>query len=119
MIYLVEIILEFLAELLLELLFQLGFRRVIDVFKHPLVVAVLFGVLSGFVSLLFLNEIVISDPYLRMANLIVSPVILGLIMSFLGRMYKKLGLPHTVMDNFVTGFSFAMSMTLVRYVFGQ
>lgn len=118
MIYLIGIILEFLAEIALELLFQLGFRRVVDIFKHPLIVAILFGIISGFVSLLFFSDVLITNEYLQIANLLITPVMLGFIMSLLGKMYKKFGLPRTAIDNFAYGFSFAMAMTLVRYIFG-
>lgn len=118
MLYLIGIILEFLTVLILEVLFSLGFRRINDIFSHPIVTSIIFGALSGFVSLLFFNEIIISDSSLQIANLLVTPLILGAIMSLIGKLYDKFHRKHSSLDSFTTGFSFGMAMTLVRYLFG-
>lgn len=117
MIYLIEILLEFLSEIFMDLLFQLGFRRLVDIFKHPIIAGIVFGLISGFVSLLFFNELLITNVYLRVINLLVTPLVLGFIMSQLGKIYKRLGLPHSAIDSFAAGFCFAMAMTLVRFVY--
>ncbi len=118
MLYIISLIVELVLELILELIFSLGFRRINDIFKHTIITSIIFGILSGFVSLLFFQEIIISDPYLQIANLLVTPVTLGIIMFMIGRIYDKLGMQHSSLDNFSAGFSFGMAMTLVRYLFG-
>lgn len=118
MFFIIEIILEFLAEILLTLLFELGFRRVNDVFKHPVVVATLFGVVSGFVSLLFVQDVLIRNIYLQLAALLIIPIVLGLIMREIGRMHRRWGGIDSNLDTFLAGFSFAMAMSIVRFLFG-
>jgi len=117
--FLIEFIFELLAELFLQLMFTLGFRRVADVFNKPLIPAIIFGILSGFVSLLFFDELIISNDYARIINLILTPVLLGLFMALLGKFYRKLGVIHSSLDSFISGFCFGMAMALVRFIFGQ
>lgn len=118
MIYFIGILIEFISELVIQLVFSLGFRRVNDIFRHYLVTSVLFGMISGFVSLIFFEEVLITETYLRVLNLLVTPVLLGGIMSLIGKIYDKYGLTHSTLDNFIAGFSFGMAMTLVRFAFG-
>lgn len=107
---------EFLTEVLLELLFQLGFRRVVDIFKHPVIMSAIFGIISGIVSLVIFKDLFIIDDELKVINLIITPVIVGALMAGLGRLYRYLGFKHSVLDTFVAGFSFAIAMTLVRFI---
>lgn len=118
MLYIIGIIIEFFSVIILELFFSLGFRRINDIFKHSIITSIIFGILSGFVSLLFFEEIIISDPYLQIVNLLVTPIVLGATMYLIGKVYEKFGLKHSSLDNFSAGFSFGMAMTLVRYLFG-
>lgn len=119
MFFLIDYILEVLSELLLQLLFGLGIRRVADIFNKPVLAAIIFGVISGFVSLLFFDEIFVSHPALKIANLIISPILLGFSMAFVGKFYKKLGVIHSSIDNFISGFCFGLAMILVRYIFSS
>src|SRR4051812_26888887 len=96
-----EEVLGLLAELFLEVLGQvlleLGFRGIAEVFRgrearNPglaLLGYALFGLATGGLSLLLLPKSFIRRRSLRIANLVVAPVVAGLVMAALGAYQRK------------------------------
>lgn len=118
MFFIMEVILEFFAEILLCLVFALSFRRINDIFKHSIIVATVFGIISGIVSLLFVHRVLISNLYLQLVGILVTPLVLGYIMREIGHMHRSWGGMASNLDTFLAGFSFALAMSIVRFLFG-
>ena len=124
-------IVQFLGELLLqifgELIVELIGRSVKEPFRrpkpiHPWLAAIgygIFGAIAGAFSLWMLPSLFISTEWLRIANLVISPLLAGLMMERLGA-WRRLKNQETIrLDTFVCGFIFALSMALVRFAWGH
>jgi hypothetical protein len=121
--FLLEIIGEFLLQGTLEILFELGFHAVVEPFRRqpkPWVAAfgyLLFGaVLGGLSLLLFPNHLVIAGS-LRIANLVVTPVAVGLLMAGVGVLRARRGQSLLRIDRFAYGYLFAFALAAVRFLF--
>jgi len=125
-----ELILSFIGELLLqitvEMLAELGFQTSRNKFKHrasnPYLAFTgycIIGGLVGWISLLAFPHLFIDNETLVYVNLIATPVVAGLIMSFIGRMRAKKGSELIRLDSFLYGFAFAFCMALVRFYFAS
>jgi hypothetical protein len=53
---------------------------------------------------------------LRIANLIITPVVCGLLMAAVGKFKSRRGKEILRLDSFAYGFVFALSMALVRFL---
>ena len=118
-----EIIGEFLLQGTVEILFELGFRSVVEPFQRqpkPWIAAfgyLLFGAVCGGLSLLiFPNHLVIARS-LRVANLVVTPVAVGLLMAGVGVLRERRGQPLVRIDRFAYGYVFALALAAVRFLF--
>jgi hypothetical protein len=124
-------IVQFLGELLLqafgELIAELIGRSVKEPFRrpepiHPWLAAIgysIFGALAGAISLGVLPSLFISAQWLRIVNLIVTPLVAGLMMERLGA-WREMKDQETIrLDTFTYGFVFALSMALVRFTWGH
>ena len=113
---------EFLIQLLVEALFHLG----LDVRKNqkenrPILAFfgyIVLGFFAGLISLLIFPELLIKSTSLVYTNLIISPLLIGVIMSLLGRYKRSKGKLLIKMDTFLYGYIFALSFALVRFFFG-
>lgn len=124
-----EIVFQFLGELLLQILFEflaeLGIYSLADTFKkpkHPVLSTigyVLWGAIAGGISLWIMPSSFISDPDLRVANLILTPIAIGGMMVLLGKLRAKKGQKLVKLDKFGYAFSFAFAMSLVRFIWAQ
>lgn len=124
-------ILQFLGELLLqaffELIAELIGRSVKEPFRRPKPVNpwfaafgyIIFGVAAGGLSLWLVPALFISSQWLRIANLILTPVVAGLLMDRLGAWREKKDQETIRLDTFSYGFLFALSMALVRFTWGH
>lgn len=122
-----EIILEILGELLLqallETLLELGFHGYIKLSdrrtkRNPLLASlghIILGGAIGGVSLFFFPESFIHKQQIRILNLIITPVCVGLIMAVIGNVRRKKGKETIRLEGFMYGFLFALSMAAVRY----
>jgi hypothetical protein len=123
-----EIIVEFISEILvqlaLQLLAELGWRSFMDTirlrsnsvfsaFGHMLL-----GLLAGAISLLFSPHLLMTGYPSRIANLILTPVAAGLLMSALGAWRRRRGQFLLRLDRFSYAYVFALAMALVRFSFG-
>jgi hypothetical protein len=124
--FLFEIILQFLGELLLqlfvELLLELGFHSMANTFERPrnptlsAIGYVLWGAIAGGLSLLLFPNSFVHNHALKIANLFITPIVLGVCMMLVGKYRSKKDKPLIRLDSFAYGFLFAFSMSLVRYV---
>ena len=122
-----EFILEMLFELLLqavgELLFELGWRASLEVFeqrryRNPLLAgfgSLFFGLCAGALSLIFVPHHFITSDTLRMLNLLVTPLLVGLLMWTIGRWRIKRDKDTIRLESFWHGFIFALGMGLFRF----
>ena len=119
------IIFQFLGEILLQLLFEVlleaGFHSMASSFKrrpNPVLASIgyfLWGAIAGGLSLLLFPTSFITTQYLKITNLIATPIILGLVMVAIGRLRHKQGKELVRLDKFIYAFLFALAMSLVRF----
>jgi hypothetical protein len=120
-----EFVFEFLAELLLQIvgeaLFSLGLHSLSEPFRRPAnpwLAAVgyfLFGAIGGFMSLIFFPAHLIAGSALRIVNLLLTPVVVGLTMSAIGIWRTRRGRQRLRIDRFTYGYLFAIALALVRF----
>ncbi|MBI2088406.1 MAG: hypothetical protein HYT78_06625 [Deltaproteobacteria bacterium] len=77
------------------------------------------GGIAGVISLLFFPRLFIKPRWARWLNLILSPIAAGGAMSLIGAHRRKKGQSVIRLDSFAYGFLFALSMAMVRFVWGQ
>jgi hypothetical protein len=124
-------ILQLLGELLLqvfgELIAGLVGRRAKESFRRlqpfrPWLVAIGYGIcgaVAGAISLWLLPSLFISALWLRIVNLIVTPLLAGLLMERLGAWREMKNMATIRLDTFAYGFVFALAMALVRFTWGH
>ncbi len=117
-----ELVLQILAELFIEGSMT-GLRSSLRKFKkrNPVVVwffYVSLGAGLGLTSLFIFPDHFIKNPALRIVNLIVTPVLAGLLMSLVGHLRRRRGQDPIQLDRFLYGFSFAAAMAFVRLIGG-
>jgi hypothetical protein len=117
----IEFLIEILLQAALELLAELGLRSVTEPFRkptNPWLAAIgyaVFGFIAGGISIwLFPSNFVVGETW-RLANLLVTPVAVGAMMSALGYWRGKRGQVVLRIDRFSFGFLFAFSLALIRY----
>jgi hypothetical protein len=105
-----------------EILFETGFYAVLHIRKkrterNPIVAAIgyfITGAAIGGISLiLFPNSLIPSQ--LKLPNLIITPIIIGILMGLLGKWRLRKGQEIIRIDRFFYGFIFALSMAFIRY----
>ena len=137
-----EIILAILAEVLGwilqlfgELFLQLFVEAIARMFGHignqvyarqeptrPWVAAIgylIFGTLAGALSLLVFPNLFIKPEWLRVLNLVVTPVIAGVLMGLVGAWRRKHDKTVIRIESFSYGLCFAAGMALVRHVYAN
>jgi hypothetical protein len=126
--FLFELLFEFFGELILqvvaELLAEFGLRILKQPFSktpNPLLGGIgyaLFGAIAGGVSLWVFPHLFISSHAGRIANAVVTPMLSGAAMAWLGRWRRRREQPTILLDRFAYAFIFAFGMSLVRLRFG-
>jgi hypothetical protein len=127
--FIFEIILQFFGEILLqvvvELLVELGFHSLADTTKktrNPVLSTigfVIWGSMAGGLSLWIFPHSPISNPSLRALNLVVTPIIAGILMTLIGRFRDRRGQELVGLDRFGYALVFALSMSLVRFLWAS
>jgi hypothetical protein len=118
-----ELLLEALAQAVFELLAELGVRCLAEPFKRPepaspimaTVGYLIYGAAVGGLSLLLPKMFVVSK-FIRIANLIITPIVCGILMAWYGRFRARRGAETVRLDTFMYGYIFALAMAIVRYV---
>lgn len=135
--FLVEI-LGFILELLFEILIQLFFEGAVAAASRaprrfrfapflrvtlspqnpPLTILkfTLLGFGLGSLSVLVLPHPLVHPSKLHGISLLISPIITGLIMSFVGRTVRRRGKSPVRIESFVYGFTFAFAFAMVRFI---
>ncbi|HMC92892.1 MAG TPA: hypothetical protein VKI45_10560 [Allosphingosinicella sp.] len=123
---LAEIIGQFVGEIVLQALFELlaemGVRSLAAPFRrprHPVWATIgftLWGITAGAISVWVFPESPIHNPLFRRMNLVVTPVAVGFLMTFVGKIRLKKGQELMRLDRFGFAFVFAFAMALIRFI---
>jgi len=120
-----ELLLEFLLQILVEIAAEFGLHSVAEPFRrepNPFFAAVgysLFGVALGAASLWVFPNHMVRSPIGRVANLVLTPLAVGLCMSWLGAWRSRRGAAVLRIDKFWYGALFALAFAAVRYRWAQ
>lgn len=130
---------EAILEIVFEILIQGGAEIIAEVVTHksrkrrrargiepkpmnPVVTGILWlagGALMGAGSLIFFPHSFIHSESLRVANLILTPLLLGALMALLGRKRLANGEEIVPLDKFSNAALFALGMAGVRFFFAH
>jgi hypothetical protein len=120
--FLVEALFEIFAQIVAELLAEIGLRSLAEPFKrseeiNPIagVGYSLYGAIVGGLSL-FLPRVFTAPTWMRLLNLLITPIVCGLIMAYVGKIRARRGDVPMRMDTFMYGYLFALAMAIVRYI---
>ena len=75
----------------------------------------LLGLALSFVSVLVLPHPLVHPSKFHGVSLLISPVITGLIMGFIGRTVRRRGKTPVQIESFAYGFTFAFAFALIRF----
>ncbi len=114
--FLIEFALEFVAEALTDGISRF-FKRKGEPFDSffSLLYYAFIGSAFGLISLAFFPIHFISDPELRIWNLLLSPILLGVAMGAWGKYLLRKGKRVTGVDSYVMGFVLALCFAMVRH----
>jgi hypothetical protein len=119
--FLVQLLGEFLIQVIGQVLVELGMHAMIEPFlkpPKPWVASVgyaIFGLILGLLSLFAFPEYLVHSGGLRIANLILTPMVVGACMAALGAWRVKRGDNALRIDKFAYGYLFALSIAIVRF----
>ncbi len=124
-----SLIIFFLVEILSQLIFGIlcewMLYSVRDSFKktrNPFLTTIgylLWGAFIGLISLWIFPTSYISNPNLRLLNLIITPTVFGCVLLIIGKIRERKGQDKVELDHFGYAFAFAFSMSLVRLIWCQ
>lgn len=122
---LLEVLGEFLLEFLLQLIVEFGVRALLAplratvgaTLRWPLLALV--GAGCGGLSLLVAPHAFLATPLLRVVNLVVSPVLAGAAVAWLGATRARRGRDLMPLDRFGGGFALALAFALVRFAYAH
>ena len=116
-----EAFLQFLAGVLLDLSDRVLGRELDEAaFKNTLFSTLgygLLGVSMGWLSLLFFPQHIVRHSYIPGISLLLSPLMTGFMMSFIGSALRRRDKKVTRIESFGYGFAFALGMALIRFFF--
>ncbi len=120
-----EFIIQFLAEIFLQLFFEVLAEAGLHFWDrqkkyNPYWVSlgyILLGAILGGLSLILFPESFLSSTSLKIINLIITPIIIGALMAWIGRHRKIRSKDVIRLESFFYGYLFALSMALVRMLF--
>jgi len=124
-----EILFNFLGELLLQLVFEILVEAGLHVLREPFrktphaaVAAIgyaIFGAAAGGISLLVVPRLFFHSEAGRIGNLLLAPIVAGLVMTGLGLWRTRREQDLIRLDRFACGYLFALAMAAVRFAFGR
>lgn len=121
--FLFEILGEILLQVVLEALVELGLHSLAAPFRkrpNPWFAAIgyaLLGACCGGLSLWLIPDHLVETEHVRILNLVVTPIAVGLLMSLIGIWRAHRGQPLLRLDRFAFGYLFALSLALVRFLY--
>lgn len=118
---------ELLLQVLFEVLAEFGLRSLGEPFRRsreasPWLAALgytIYGAVAGGLSLLVFPVAFLLTPWMRVANLALTPLAAGLMMSLMGAWRRRRGDDLIRLDRFSYGVLFALAMALVRFFFAS
>jgi len=119
--FIVELLLEFLIQVVGEALFELGLHSMAEPFRRPpnpwlaALGYAIFGLIVGGLSLWPFPQHMVAAPMWRWVNLLTTPVLVGLCMSWLGAWRSRRGQTVFRIDRFAYGYLFALCFAAVRF----
>ncbi len=118
----IEVIGEFLLQIAVEALVELGFHSLADRKPpNPYLAAfgyAILGAAAGGISLLVFPAHLVSGA-LRLLNLLLTPVAVGLFMCAMGIWRVRKGQAALRIDRFAYGYLFALLFALIRFWFAK
>lgn len=119
--FIVEVVIPIVGELAFEiLLHSLGQPFVSRERRNPVFAGIgyfLIGLILGGLSLLVFPRSFVRSERFHGINLLITPLVAGLVMGAVGRWREQHGETLLRLDTFVYGFLFAFAMALVRFVY--
>ena len=121
-----ELILQVFSEALIQGVFELGGRGIVAAVKKDgspidrklaIFGYLVMGAIAGGISIWVLPMQLLNSPLLQILNLAITPILLGFLFELLGRWKTKNEKTRYFVDRFSYGFTFAITMGLVRYAF--
>lgn len=117
---------EFILQIVLEALAELGLHKLAEPSRrkptHPALAAAgyaLLGGAAGGLSLWFLPGLFIEAEWLRVVNLVATPLAAGAVMAGIGAWRRRNEQTLILLDRFGYGFIFAFAMSAVRFAWGH
>jgi hypothetical protein len=123
--FIFELIGEFLLQIVFEALAEVGLRSLVEPFRrppNPWLAAfgyALLGAAAGGLSLVAFPAHLVTSHGLRIANLIITPIAVGLLMGVMGAWRARRGEQLLRIDRFACGYLFAVCLALVRFAFAH
>jgi hypothetical protein len=123
--FLVELLLEFIIQVVGEALVELGLHSLAEPFRkppNPWLAAIgytIFGAVLGGISVWIVPHHMVAGVAWRWVNLLVTPIAVGLCMSWLGAWRSKRGQEVFRIGRFSYGYLFALSFALVRFAWAE
>ena len=124
-----EIFLGFIVEIVIPIVGEIAFDVLLHSLGQPFVSRerrnailtgigyFLFGLILGGLSLLVFPRSFVRSETFHGINLLITPLVAGLVMGAIGRWRARHGETLLRLDSFVYGFVFAFAMALVRFVY--
>ena len=118
-----ELLVQLVGQFLVDLIghkVQMSFRRSEPVQSWASAIGYLiFGATTGAISLLFVPDPFIKLEWLRVLNLVATPLVAGLVMAWVGSWRRHRNKTVIRLESFSYGLSFAFAMTFVRHLYAH
>ena len=123
---LIELLVQLVFEVLVQGVFELGGHGIVSIFRKgagpvnpwlSICGYIAMGAIAGGISIWLLPMHLVKAPALQVLNLAITPIVLGLIFEAFGRWKANNEKPRYAVDRFCYGFTFALTMGLIRYFF--
>jgi hypothetical protein len=118
-----ELLAEFVLQIVFEALAEIGFHSLKNTLRNernPVLSTIgffLWGGIAGGISLWLFPHSFIASHSLRLFNLVLTPLIAGLLMMQAGKVRERRGHDLVGLDRFGYAFAFAFAMALIRLIF--
>jgi hypothetical protein len=120
-----ELLFEVFFQVVVEAILALIVRSMRDVFEKPSVIGpilaavgyLFLGIIFGIASLHLLPHPIFHPSKFHGISLVISPIFTGLAMSQVGSMLRRHGKQAVRIESFGYGFTFALGMALIRFIF--
>jgi hypothetical protein len=123
--FLFEIVGELLLQMVFEVMAEFGLQSLSAPFRkrpNPWLAALgytILGAIVGGVSLWLFPSHLVATKALRLANVIITPLLVGLGMSAVGAWRAHRGQTVLRIDRFAYGYLFALMVALIRFYFAK